>query len=79
MKLFFYLPSPLNQSQPFFFNYFLFSTNHTPFLIILIYFLNTRANLKNAYILDGGSIEQQDKTRTIRNLRWLSDSDSDWE
>ena len=52
MKLFFYLPSPLNQSQPFFFTYFLFWTNHTPFLIILTYFLNTRANLKNAYILE---------------------------
>jgi hypothetical protein len=51
MKLFFYLPSPLNQSQTFFFTYFLFSTNHTPSLIILTYFLNTRANLKNAYIL----------------------------
>jgi hypothetical protein len=51
MKLFFYLPSPLNQSQPFFFTYFLFSTNHTPSSIILTYFLNTRANLKNAYIL----------------------------
>ena len=45
MKLFFYLHSPLNQSQPFFFTYFLFSTNHTPSSIILTYFLNIRVNL----------------------------------
>ncbi len=51
IKLFFYLPSPLNQSQPFFFTYFLFLTNHTTSSIILTYFLNTRANLKITYIL----------------------------
>jgi hypothetical protein len=51
MKLFLHLPPPLNQSQPFFFTYFLFSTNHTLPPIILTYFLNTRANLKNGFIL----------------------------
>ena len=51
IKLFLYLPPPLNQPQSFSFTYFLFATRHNFSPIINTYFLNTRTNLKNTYIL----------------------------
>lgn len=57
MKLFLYLHAYLNQSQPFPFTYFLFSTDHTLQSFSHTFLINTSVNLKNIYILGWGEYD----------------------